>query len=66
MKCNYRYCGKEIKYGRPDRRFCNKNCKSKEKAILKELKALTRKAKKSKDFILRSAEEKFIKLEKLL
>jgi len=54
MNCHYRYCGKVIKYGRPDRRFCNKNCKSKEKAIAKELNALNRKAKKSRDFIIRS------------
>ena len=54
MDCNYRYCGKEIKYGRPDRKFCNKNCKSKEKSIIKELNALNRKSKKSKDFILKS------------
>jgi hypothetical protein len=54
MNCNYRYCGKEIKYGRPDRKFCNKNCKSKEKSIEKEFNALNRKNKKSKDFILRS------------
>ncbi len=54
MNCNYRYCGKEIKYGRPDRKFCNKNCKSKEKSILKELNALNRKSKKSKNFILKS------------
>ena len=59
MNCNYRYCGKEIRYGRPDRRFCNKNCKSKERAIIKELKALTRKAKKSKDFILKSIKKHF-------
>jgi hypothetical protein len=57
MNCNYRYCGKEIKYGRPDRRFCNKNCKSKEKAISRELSALKRKSKKSRDFINRSKEK---------
>jgi hypothetical protein len=57
MNCNYRYCGKEITYGRPDRRFCNKNCKSKEKAIIKEFNALNRKAKKSRNFILRSIEK---------
>ena len=56
MNCNYRYCGKEITYGRPDRRFCNKNCKSKEKAIIKEFNALNRKAKK-RNFILRSIEK---------
>jgi hypothetical protein len=55
MNCNYRYCCKEIKYGRPDRKFCNKNCKSKEKAIEKEFKALNRKSKKSKDFIIKSS-----------
>ncbi len=54
MNCNYRYCGKEIKYGRPDRKFCNKNCKSKEKAILKELKALKRRSRKSIEFIKKS------------
>lgn len=54
MFCNYRYCEKEIKWGRPDRRFCNKNCKSKEKAIVKELKSLQRRTKKSKDFVERS------------
>ena len=48
MNCNYRYCCKEIKYGRPDRKFCNKNCKSKEKVIEKEFKALNRKSKKVK------------------
>ena len=47
MNCNYRYCGKEIKYGRPDRKFCNKNCKSKERAIEKEFNALNRKNKNS-------------------
>lgn len=54
MECNYRYCGKEITWGRPDRRFCNKNCKSKENAISKELKSLKRKSKKSKDFVEKS------------
>ena len=54
MKCNYRYCGKEITWGRPDRKFCNKNCKSKENAISKELKSLKRKSKKSKDFVEKS------------
>ena len=46
MNCNYRYCNKEIVWGRPDRKFCNKNCKSKENAISKELKALNRRSKK--------------------
>lgn len=55
MRCNYRYCNKEITYGRPDRRFCNKNCKSKEKAIKKELKSLNMKALKTKDFIEKSS-----------
>jgi hypothetical protein len=54
VKCNYRYCGKEITWGRPDRKFCNKNCKSKENAIFKELKSLKRKSKKSKDFVEKS------------
>jgi hypothetical protein len=54
MNCNYRYCNKEIIWGRPDRKFCNKNCKSKEKAISKELKALNRRSKKSKDFVEKS------------
>jgi hypothetical protein len=54
MNCNYRYCGRPIKYGRPDRRFCNKNCKSKEMAISKELKVLNRKSLKSRQFILKS------------
>jgi hypothetical protein len=54
MNCNYRYCGKEIKWGRPDRKFCNKTCKSKEKSIVKELKSLVRRAKKSKDFVEKS------------
>ena len=47
MNCNYRYCEKEILWGRPDRKFCNKNCKSKENAIHKELKSLKRRNKKS-------------------
>lgn len=50
MECNYRYCKRSITWGRPDRKFCNKTCKSKEKSIVKELKALTRKTKKSKEF----------------
>lgn len=54
MKCNYRYCCKEITWGRPDRKFCNKTCKLKEKSIIKELKSLTRRSKKSKDFIEKS------------
>jgi hypothetical protein len=54
MLCNYRYCGKEIKWGRPDRKFCNKNCKSKEKSIVKELKSLRRRTNKSKEFIEKS------------
>lgn len=56
MRCQYRYCGKEITYGRPDRRFCNKNCKSKETSIKKELKSLNMKALKTKDFIEKSKE----------
>ena len=56
MNCNYRYCGKEITWGRPDRKFCNKNCKSKERAIEKELKSLNRRSKKGKDFIIKSTE----------
>ncbi len=54
MRCNYRYCCKEINWGRPDRKFCNKNCKSKEKAIIKELKSLIRRSKKSRDFVKKS------------
>lgn len=54
MLCNYRYCEKEIKWGRPDRKFCNKNCKSKEKAIQKELKSLQRRNKMSKEFVKKS------------
>ena len=54
MKCNYRYCNKEIVWGRPDRKFCNKNCKSKERAIVKELKSLNRRTKKSRDFVKKS------------
>ena len=54
MKCNYRYCNKDINYGRSDRKFCNKNCKTKENTILKELKSLKIKSEKSKKFILRS------------
>ena len=38
--CGYRYCNKEIKYGRKDRNYCNDSCKSKELAIKKELKSL--------------------------
>jgi hypothetical protein len=56
MKCNYRYCRKEITWGRPDRKFCNKNCKSKERSIEKELKSLNRRSKKGKDFIVKSEE----------
>lgn len=51
MKCNYRYCNKEMKFGRPDRKFCNKNCKGKESQIIKELKSLKIKVQKTKDFI---------------
>lgn len=54
MKCNYRYCGKTINFGRPDRRFCNKNCKLKENKLIKEIKSLNIKAKKTTDFIERS------------
>ena len=54
MVCNYRYCGKEITYGRPDRQFCNKNCRLKENTIIKEIKSLNIKSKRGKDFILRS------------
>jgi very-short-patch-repair endonuclease len=54
MLCNYRYCNKEITYGRTDRRFCNKNCKIKETAIVKEIKHLNIRSKRGKDFILRS------------
>jgi hypothetical protein len=54
MNCNYRYCNKEIIWGRPDRKFCNKNCKSKENAIVKEVKSLNRRSKKSKEFVEKS------------
>ena len=54
MRCNYRYCNKEITWGRPDRKFCNKNCKSKETSIVKELNSLKRMQDKSKDFISKS------------
>lgn len=54
MNCHYRYCGKKINWGRPDRKYCNKSCKSKEVSISKELKSLNRKSKKSRDFIYRS------------
>ena len=54
MDCNYRYCGKEITYGRPDRKFCNKNCRLKENTIVREIKSLNIKSKRGKDFILRS------------
>lgn len=56
MKCNYRYCGKEINFGRPDRKFCNKNCKIKENNLIKELKSLDNKSIKTKDFIEKSKE----------
>jgi hypothetical protein len=54
MKCNYRYCGKNIDFGRPDRKFCNKNCKSRENKLTKEIKSLDMKVKKTKDFIEKS------------
>ena len=54
MKCHYRYCNKEINFGRPDRKFCNKNCKNREVNLVKEIKSLDRKVKKSRDFIERS------------
>jgi hypothetical protein len=54
MKCHYRYCNREINFGRPDRKFCNKNCKSKEVSLKKELKSLNMRALKTKDFIERS------------
>jgi hypothetical protein len=54
MICNYRYCNKEINYGRPDRKFCNKNCRIKENNIVRELKSLNMKSKKGKEFILRA------------
>ena len=54
MKCNYRYCGKEINFGRPDRKFCNKNCKMKENKLIKEIKSLDNKSIKTKDFIEKS------------
>lgn len=54
MRCNYRFCKKEINYGRPDRKFCNKECRSKENVILKEIKSLHKKYTKSKDFIEKS------------
>jgi hypothetical protein len=54
MRCNYRYCNKEINYGRPDRKFCNKNCRLKENSIIKEINSLNLKSKKGKDFILKS------------
>lgn len=54
MKCNYRYCNKEINFGRPDRKFCNKNCKKCEKNIQKEIKSLNRKNIKSREFIEKS------------
>lgn len=54
MNCEYRYCNKEIVWGRPDRKFCNKNCKTKEKAIIRELKSLKRKSRKSKNFVEKS------------
>lgn len=52
--CKYRFCNKEIKYGRTDKKYCNKNCKSKEIAIEKELKSLNMKAIKTKNFIEKS------------
>lgn len=54
VRCNYRYCGKEITWGRPDRKFCNKTCKSKERSIIKELKSLKRRSRKSKEFVEKS------------
>jgi len=56
MKCNYRYCGREINFGRPDRKFCNKNCKMKENNLIKEIKSLDNKSIKTKDFIEKSKE----------
>jgi hypothetical protein len=54
MECSYRYCSKEINYGRPDRKFCNKNCRLKENTIIREIKSLNIKSKRGKDFIVRS------------
>jgi len=56
MKCNYRYCGREINFGRPDRKFCNKTCKIKENNLIKEIKSLDNKSIKTKDFIEKSKE----------
>jgi hypothetical protein len=52
--CGYRYCNKEIKYGRKDRNYCNDSCKSKELAIKKELKSLNMRVVKTKEFIERA------------
>ena len=57
MRCNYRFCNKEINYGRSDRKFCNKTCREKEKSIIKEIKSLQRKSEKSESFIKRSNEK---------
>lgn len=54
MICQYRYCKKQITYGRPDRKFCNKNCRIKEMNIIKEIKSLNEKSEKTKYFIERS------------
>jgi very-short-patch-repair endonuclease len=53
VKCQYRYCNKEIKFGRPDRKFCNESCKGKENQVVKELKSLIIKVEKTKKFIER-------------
>lgn len=51
MRCHYRYCNKEINFGRPDRKFCNKNCRDRENKLNKEIKLLDRKSKKTRKFI---------------
>jgi len=48
------HCMKEIKYGRSDKKFCNKNCKMKKLKINSELQILNKKSIKTREFIDRS------------
>lgn len=55
MNCQYRYCGKEITFGRP-RKYCNDSCRYKEISIFNNLKRLKRIERKTKKFIQKANE----------
>lgn len=50
MRCQYRYCNKEITFGRP-RKYCNDSCRFKELSIVDNLKRLERINLKTRKFI---------------